>query len=147
LIGASNSSFAKSKEARNAARSFTNRPVSYANVVQGANGGEHYGRLKGWRYRACGSWDIYAAIFRDALGSTSLASMEKGHEQEMPLKTSGKDAKSQNPSVSPRNDDCIRMCSPPCSKDIRERRLVHTSTKSVGTSSLSGNQLQALRDL
>ena len=63
LIGASNSSFAKSKDASNAARSFTNRLVSYANVrlvsyanvVRGANGGEHYGQLKGWRCRACGS--------------------------------------------------------------------------------------------
>ena len=47
LIAASNSSFAKSKEASNAARSFTNRQVSYANVVRGANGGEHCGQLKG----------------------------------------------------------------------------------------------------
>jgi len=39
LIGASNSSFAKAKEVSTAARSFSNRPVSYANIVRGANGG------------------------------------------------------------------------------------------------------------
>ena len=64
LIGASNSSFAKAKEVSTAARSFSNRPVSYANIVRGTNGGENYGQLRGWRCRACGSWDIYARYFR-----------------------------------------------------------------------------------
>ena len=73
MIGASNSSFAKAKEVSTAARSFSNRPVSYANIVRGTNGGENYGQLRGWRCRACGSWDIYAAILGDVKRGTSQA--------------------------------------------------------------------------
>jgi len=107
LIGASNSGVAKSKEASNTARSPTNKSVSYANVVQGATGGEHYGQLKGWRCRACGSWDIYVAILGDV--GVTLAIRDKEHEQGMPSKTSGKDVRCQNLSVSPRKDDSLRI--------------------------------------
>ena len=48
-IGASSSILAKSKEASKAARYLTNKPVSYANVAQGATGGVHSRQLKGWR--------------------------------------------------------------------------------------------------
>ena len=110
LLGVSNSSFAKAKEVSTAARSFSNRPISYANIVRGANGGETYGQLKGWRCRAWGSWDIYAAILGDVQRGTSQASREKGLAQGMSLKTSGKYAKSLYSSVSPRNDSCFFAC-------------------------------------
>ena len=105
---------------------------------------ERTGQLKGWRCRACGSWDIYAAILGNVQRGTSQASREKGLEQGMSLKTSGKDANSRNSSVSPQNDSCFHMCSPPCSKDLQVRRLAHTSVYSVGSPSPSENQFQAL---
>jgi len=76
-----------------------------------------------------------------------LASREKGHEQGMPSKTSWKDIRCRNLSISPRKDDGFRLCSPPYSKATRERRLVHTPLKIVGTSSPCATQFQALRDL
>ena len=78
LLGVSNSFGAKAKEVSTAARSFSHKPVSFANIVRGANDVENFGRLKGWRCRACGSWDIYAAILGDVQSGTAQTSRERG---------------------------------------------------------------------
>jgi len=38
------------------------RDRSFANVVRGRLGGTRGSQVEGWKYRACGSWDVFAAV-------------------------------------------------------------------------------------
>jgi len=140
LLGVTISNGVKAKEVSNAARPLSHRPVSFANIVRGVNGVENYGPLKGWRCRACGSWDIYAAILGDVQRGTAQTSRERGLNQGLSSKTNGKDAKSRISSISPRNYGGSRTCSPPCSKDLQAKRLPQTSAHLAGSASPSENR-------
>jgi len=61
-----------------------------------------------------------------------LASREKGHEQAMPSKTSGKDVRRQNLSALPRKDDGIRVCSPACSRATQGKKAGTYSVEDGG---------------
>ena len=43
-------------------RFFVDRKLPFANVVRGQSGGSVDSHLMGWRCRACGSWDVFAAV-------------------------------------------------------------------------------------
>ena len=57
------------------------------------------GQLNGWRYRSCGSWDVYAAVLGEKRVSTPWASKKRKDESGMPSRTYGKDARCQNMDV------------------------------------------------
>ena len=43
--------------------------LSFADALRGSVGKPDRSFLKGWRYRDCGSWDVYAVVIGESNGS------------------------------------------------------------------------------
>uniref|UniRef100_A0A7C9EAQ4 Uncharacterized protein n=1 Tax=Opuntia streptacantha TaxID=393608 RepID=A0A7C9EAQ4_OPUST len=92
--------------ARPRSRFFVDRKFSFANVVRGQPGGSVDSPLMGWRCRACGSWDVFAAVIGEVQDGSG-----NEQDQQAPSKDGFFEA-SLSPGKKSNHKDCEGVCSP-----------------------------------